>query len=174
MHRNRAGEILDTDPPPSTGSHAESFELVTLWEVVRDCRSRIGKSFGYLGRELADALALAVSELAENVVKYAALESAMRPSLTVRVTATRICVRSENSARTEYDARLACSLVAKVAAEMAQLDPALAYARAIEQTLARKKGLSRQGFYRIAAVGGFQLRAERNGKLLSIIGERTR
>jgi hypothetical protein len=165
---------LDTNSPPSTGTHAESFELQNLWEVARDCRSGIHESFGYLERELGEALALAVSELAENVIKYGALSGAPRPLLTVRVTATQICIRCENAARSEYDARLACSLVAKVTTEMAAQEPALAYARAIEQTLFRQQGHSRQGFYRIAAVGGFRLRAERDGKLLTIIGERAR
>jgi len=169
-----AGDFLATLPPPSSGTHAETFELRNLWEVARDCRSRIGQSFGYLDRELSEALALAVSELAENVIKYGALSSTTRPILTVRVTEAQICIRCENAARTEYDARLACSLVAKVASEVAELDPALAYARAIEQTLGGKQGHSRQGFYRIAAVGGFQIRAERAGKLLTIIGERAR
>jgi hypothetical protein len=167
------GGSLTSESPPNIGTHAESFEL-QVWEVARDCRSRIRRTFGYLDGELGDALALAVSELAENVIKYGALSGGPRPLLTVHVTATQISIRCESAARTEYDARLACNLVAKVATEVAEQDPALAYARAIEQMLDRKQGHSRQGFYRIAVVGGFRLRAERDGKFLTIVGERTR
>ena len=163
-----------SEAPPSTEAHAERFELGTLWEVVRDCRDHLAKSFGYLDREAGDALALAVSELAENVIKYAEPESLERPSVMVRVAAERILVRSENAVRSHYDARLACRLVAQVAAEVAGGDSEQAYAAAIERTLGRSTSHSRQGFYRIAAIGGFQLRAELEGKKLTIIGERTR
>jgi hypothetical protein len=165
---------MSSQPPPSSSSHAERFELIALWEVVRDCRGRVAKSFGYLEREVEEALTVAVAELAENVIKYAALEATEQPYVMVRVTPDSILVRSENAVRSDYDARLACRIVAKVAEETRGRDATLVYADAIERTLSSSRSHSRQGFYRIVAVAGFQLRAERDGKRLTIIGERTR
>ncbi|HVZ32786.1 MAG TPA: hypothetical protein VG963_10190, partial [Polyangiaceae bacterium] len=153
-------------------NHSERFELTTLWELVRDCRARIAKVFSYLEPELVEALALVVSELAENVVKYGVLEPAAPPVMSVEVTRERIVVRAENFVRSDYDARLACRLIETAMADLASHGPEEAYALAIQKTMAQRSQHSRQGFHRIAAVGGFQLRAERHGKKLIIIGER--
>jgi hypothetical protein len=165
---------MSQPPPAVTGAakHSERFELTTLWEMVRDCRARIGKTFSYLEPEVVEALALVVAELAENVVKYAVLEPAAPPVMTVQVTRERIVVRSENLVRSDYDARLACRLVETAMADLAGRGPEEAYALAIQKTLAQRSQHSRQGFHRIAAVGRFQLRAERDGRKLIIIGER--
>jgi hypothetical protein len=165
---------MSTSEPPSSNSYAERFDLSALWEVVRDCRRRVAKSFGYLECEVEEALTIAVAELAENVIKYGVLEGKEPAYVMIRVTPNGIQVRSENAVRSDYDARLACRLVAKVTAETQGRDATLVYADAIARTLSGSRSHSRQGFYRMAAVGGFQLRAERDGKRLTIIGERTR
>jgi anti-sigma regulatory factor (Ser/Thr protein kinase) len=164
-----------SQPPPAVAGvskHSERFELTTLWEMVRDCRARIAKTFGYLEPEVVEALAIVVSELAENVVKYAVLDSAAPPVMTVQVTRERIVVRAENLVRSDYDARLACRLIEKAMADLAERGPEEAYALAIQTNLSQKSQHSRQGFHRIAAVARFRLRAERDGKKLIIIGER--
>jgi hypothetical protein len=159
----------------STEVDLDCVEVTERWEFVHEYRRRIRERFSYLGEVTRDALALAVSELAENVVKYAAHEPEYRPTIAIHVTSSSIFIRSENLARSEDDGRLAIEIVGRLAAELAQPTDATAiYASKIEEALEEGVHHSRQGFYRIAAIAGFGLRAEMDGRKLAVSGERAR
>jgi hypothetical protein len=166
------------DSPEDAGNmegDVDSLQVTTIWEVVREYRARILQRFFYLDESTRDALALAVSELAENIVKYGAHGPGRGPTIAVRVTPSRIFVRSENLMRSDEEAQLAIETVARLAEELHEnTDATAVYASRIEQTLAEGGQHSRQGFYRIAAVAGFTLRAAIDGKTLTISCERAR
>jgi hypothetical protein len=144
-------------------------------EHVHEYRARIRERFSYLNEATRDALVLAVSELAENVVKYGAHGPDNRPTIAIHVTSSSIFIRSENLTRSEDDARLATEIVARLTGELAPPTDATAfYASKIEEALQQGVQHSRQGFYRIAAIAGFGLRAEMDGRKLAVSGERAR
>ena len=147
----------------------ERFQLPTLWQIVRGLRATIGERFAHLEPHLVDAIKLTVSELAENIVKFAATDGDQTPIIELQASASRIRIRSENTVRSQEDAQTVLRTLERI---RAHANPTALFAQAIEESLEQASGASRQGFYQIAAVGGFQLEAVVTGDRLVVVAER--
>jgi hypothetical protein len=147
----------------------EQFQSPTLWQIVRDIRASLGVRFAHLDSHLVDAITLTVSELAENIVKFAAADADRLPSIELETTPVRIRVRSENTVRSKEDAQVVLATLERIRSHE---NPTALFAQSIEESMSRRLSGSRQGFYQIAAVGGFGLEAQLVGDRLIIVAER--
>ena len=146
----------------------EQFQLPTLWQIVRELRATLGVRFAHLEPHLLDAITMTVSELAENIVKFGAHDADL-PSLELEATPTQIRVRSENTVRSSEDAQVVLSTIERIRAHD---NPTALFAQSIEESLGRATAGSRQGFYQIAAVAGFELQGQLVGDRLVVVAER--
>ncbi|HMJ55918.1 MAG TPA: hypothetical protein VK540_27800 [Polyangiaceae bacterium] len=147
----------------------EQFQLPTLWQIVRDIRATLGVRFAHLDPQLLDAITLTVSELAENIVKFAAPDASHLPSIELEATPTEIRVRSENTVRSSEDAQVVLTTIERIRSHD---NPTALFAQSIEESMDRRSEGSRQGFYQIAAVAGFRLEGELVGDRLVVVAER--
>ncbi len=135
----------------------ENYQVPTLWEIVRDLRKRVSDRLKDLPREVRDGAVLTVTELAENLVKYAVQDPDDPPTLSLTIEDGVITIVSRNIVDSEVHARN----VLKVIDELANHeDPMLLYANAIAETLDRRTAGTQQGFYRIAAIAQFSLKSD--------------
>lgn len=135
----------------------ENYQVPTLWEIVRDLRKRVSDKLKDLPREVRDGAVLTVTELAENLVKYAVQDPDDPPTLSLTIEDGIITIVSRNIVDSEVHARN----VLKVIDELANHeDPMLLYANAIAETLDRRTAGTQQGFYRIAAIAQFSLKSD--------------
>jgi hypothetical protein len=135
----------------------QSYEFPTVWDIVRDIRKRTEKQLASLPAELRDATALTVTELAENLAKYADNSDESGSHLELNIIGNRIHVYSENRVDSDERATRVLTALERIASHT---DPTELYAEAIRNAFTLGAGESQQGFYRIAAVGGFSLTAK--------------
>jgi hypothetical protein len=145
------------------------FQAPTLWQIVRDIRASLGVRFAHFDPNLLDAITLAVSELAENIVKFAAHDAVRLPSIELETTPDRIRIRSENTVRSPEDAQVVLSTIERIRSHE---NPTVLFAQSIEESMNRRSSGSRQGFYQIAAVAGFGLEGQLVGDRLVVVAER--
>ena len=147
----------------------EKLQAPTLWQIVRDIRATMGVRFAHLDSHLIDAITLTVSELAENIVKFAATDAEHLASIELQTTPDQIRVRSENTVRSKEDAQVVLSTIERIHLHE---NPTALFAQSIEESMDRPTDGSRQGFYQIAAVAGFRLQGHLEGDRLVVIAER--
>jgi hypothetical protein len=148
----------------------EHYEVPSLWEIVRDLRKRVANKLSSLPDDVRDGAVLTVSELAENLVKYSMHDPEVPPELSVFLTEESITVRSRNRVASEKDVENVLASIGAIAAHQNVID---LYSEAISTSLDSDSPDSQQGFYRIAAIGGFELEAHTEGTMLTIIAKRS-
>jgi hypothetical protein len=152
-------------------STAASFEtdFPSVWHILQDIRAVVRERLADAAPEVRDATILVASELAENLLKYAA-EGEVEPLLAVDVSLDFVVVRTENDVEAVEHADEVLAIVERIEAHA---DPFHLYAEAIDARLGGgAKGGTQQGFYRIAAVGEFRIAARKEGLRLFITAER--
>jgi len=125
----------------------------------------------YCDPEVREAAALAVSELAENVVKYGAGgERHASATLAIGVERDTIRIRVKNAARTRNDATSVMSTISKIAASPSVSELYRARLRELFQNPALPR--AQLGLLRIAFEGGFRLSCKYEDPFLEIVAER--
>lgn len=148
---------------------SDHFQLPALWQIARDIRATLSVELAHLEPHLLDAIAMTVSELAENIVKFGAPPSEGLPRLELETTANDVRVRSENTVRSLEDAEFVLSTIERIRSHE---NPTALFAQSIEESMDRPRSGSRQGFYQIAAVAGFRLQGQLVGERLVVVAER--
>jgi hypothetical protein len=153
------------------GGEITPFETVVpaVWETVRDIRAMVEERLHGATPAVRDAAVMVASELAENVLKYSA-DSGGASTLSVDVRADKIAIHTANDVASTQSADEVLAMIERIRNSD---DATELYAAAIDAKLEQGlNGTTRQGFYRIAAVGEFQLRAWRERRRLFIWAER--
>lgn len=143
----------------------ENYQVPTLWEIVRDLRKRVSEKLKHLPTEVRDGAVLTVTELAENLVKYAVQDPNDPPTLSLTIDDGIITIVSRNIVDSEVHAQNVLKVIDELSTHE---DPMVLYANAIAETLDRRTAGTQQGFYRIAAIAQFSLKSEHHESRLMI------
>jgi hypothetical protein len=119
-----------------------------------------------------EAIVLAASELAENVVKYGVQDQDPRAgAISVSVHVNIVRIRATNAVASADDARSVIDIVARMAA--ASSDGTELYRARLQELFANPAAQRAQlGLLRLAFEGGFRLSASFDPPLLEIVAER--
>jgi hypothetical protein len=146
-----------------------SLDVPTLWQLTRQIRSAVLVRLSAHDPNVREATALVASELAENAIKYGLNVDAQEPLVTIEVQPNMVRIRTLNASG-EVQAHSVLDTLARIAHHE---DPGALYAEVIEKGIEEPRpGVSQQGFYRIAAVGGFSLEGKWRDGQLEIVAER--
>lgn len=121
---------------------------------------------------LSEAAIMAVSELAENIVKYGAkTESVFAGSISIAIEQDVIRIRATNTVANDHEAEDVKSSIAQIASAA---DATSVYRARLAELLANPR-LSRTqlGLFRIAIEGGFRMSCSYERPILAIVAERS-
>jgi hypothetical protein len=125
----------------------------------------------YCERACREAVAMAVSEFAENLVKYGALDPFRSAgTISLRMDGHQVRIRVSNNVQSHEDAETVLRMIAKISASANPMD----LYRARLRELFENPGLPRAqlGLLRIAFEGGFRLSCSYVFPVLEIVAER--
>lgn len=148
------------------------WQLPTRSKSVDDAKRFAELAVAYCDAACREATAMAVSEFAENLVKYGTADATLKPAtIAISVHDKLIRIRCRNAAQTETDARHVVKTISKIAAAPSAME---LYRNRLKE-LFDNPGLSRAqlGLLRVAFEGGFRLSCKYEPPYIEIVAERT-
>lgn len=154
------------------GGQERTLRLIRWQEAVTEAMRFAALAVSYCDDACREAITLAASELAENVVKYGVPNPDPRAgTISVSVQGNVARIRATNAVASPDDARSVLAIVARISAASTGVSELY---RARLQELFANPGMPRAqlGLLRLAFEGGFQLSASFEAPLLQIVAVR--